>query len=181
MITLPGDVARAVLEATDGWPVIVIDGPAGAGKTSAARAVADLLGPRSVGVIHMDDLYNGWGGLDAELTDYLTEELEPQIRAGDDITHRCYDWHRGRFGPNVTLPATDVLIIEGVGSAQPALSDVADLSIWVEADPDVCRRRWLSRDGAGMTPHFADWTDLQSTHFARYATRSRCDLILPTD
>lgn len=177
---LPAAVVAAVREVADGAPVIVIDGPAGAGKTSAAAAIVTVVAPRSAAVIHMDDLYDGWGGLNDELTDYLTEELEPQIRAGEDITHRCYDWHRGEFGAMKHVPETDVLIVEGVGAGQPALADVADLAIWVEAPRDVCEQRWRARDGAAMSAHFPAWWAAQDAHFARYRTRERADLAVTT-
>lgn len=180
MIVLPAEVVAAVRELADGAPVIVIDGPAGAGKTSTAAAIVAVVAPRSAAVIHMDDLYDGWGGLDDELTDYLSEDLEPQIRAGEDITHRCYDWHAGEFGPSQHVPETDVLIIEGVGAGQPALADVADLAIWVEAPRDVCEQRWRDRDGAAMNAHMPQWWEAQDAHFARYRTKERADLMVHT-
>lgn len=180
VIVLPAEVVAAVRDLADGAPVIVIDGPAGAGKTSTAAAIVALVAPRSAAVIHMDDLYDGWRGLNDELTDYLTEELEPQIRAGEDITHRCFDWHAGEFGASRRAPETDVLIVEGVGAGQPALADVADLSIWVEAPRQICEQRWRDRDGAAMSAHMADWWVAQDSHFARYRTRERADLTVHT-
>lgn len=181
MSVLPEHVVQAVREVALGSPVIVIDGPAGSGKTTTAEQIAALLAPRSVAVVHMDDLYDDWTGLDDSLTDYLTEELEPQIRAGDEITHRRFDWHARRFGDPVTLPPTDVLIIEGVGAGQPALADVADLAVWVEADPDICARRWLDRDGPQMEHRLPEWVRREQEHFVRYRTRERADVSFRTD
>jgi uridine kinase len=43
-------------------PVIAIDGPAGAGKTTLAQEIFRAFSTKSsVQVIHMDDLYDGWG------------------------------------------------------------------------------------------------------------------------
>lgn len=180
-VSLNADLAAALEEVSAGWPVILIDGPAGAGKTSLASQIAELLTPRTVGVIHLDDLYDGWDGLNGDLADYLSEEIEPQLRDGDEITHRRYDWDAGVFGDPVTLPATDVVILEGVGAGHPVLSDVADLLVWVEADADECRRRWLARDGPAMTRYAHHWDREQFAHFARHRTRERADVIVRTD
>lgn len=176
-----GELAAALAEVATGWPVILIDGPAGAGKTSLTAEIVAHLAPRTVAVVHLDDLYDGWDGLNSDLADYLSEEIEPQLRDGDEITHRRYDWHRGGFGEPVVLPATDVVILEGVGAGHPVLSDVADLLVWVEADPAECRRRWFARDGAAMTRYADHWEREQSAHFARHRTRDRADVKVRTD
>ena len=55
-------------------PVIAIDGPAGAGKTTLAHEIFLALSPKmTVNVIHMDDLYDGW---ENALTDDLTKILK---------------------------------------------------------------------------------------------------------
>ena len=77
----------------------------------------------------------------------LRDSLAPQILAGGPITHREYDWEHGRFGPDVTVAPGDRLVLEGVGSAHPALAGIADLRVWVWADPVVCAERVLVRDG----------------------------------
>ena len=54
--------------------IITIDGVAGAGKTTLAAYMADeYRGRTSVGVVHMDDLYDGWSDT---LGDALTRKLE---------------------------------------------------------------------------------------------------------
>ncbi len=180
-MAVPADLAAALDEVAAGWPVILVDGPAGAGKSTLAADIAEYLAPRSVGVIHMDDLYDGWDGLSGDLGDYLAEEIEPQLRAGDEIVHRSYDWHAGAFGAQVHLPATDVVILEGVGAGHPTLADVADLLVWVEADPQVCARRWRDRDGPAMNEYADRWREQQDAHFQRYRTRERADVTVVTD
>ena len=55
-------------------PIIAIDGPAGAGKTTLAHDIKLALAKRySITEIHMDDLYDGWeNALTSQLTDVLT-------------------------------------------------------------------------------------------------------------
>ena len=63
-------------------PVIAIDGPAGAGKTTLAHDVRLALAQRySITEVHMDDLYDGW---DNALTAQLTEVLTRLVSAHKD-------------------------------------------------------------------------------------------------
>ena len=60
-------------------PIIAIDGPAGAGKTTLALDIKLALAQRySITEIHMDDLYDGW---DNALTSQLTEVLEHVVKS----------------------------------------------------------------------------------------------------
>ncbi len=181
-VAVLADRVGAVLRSKgrDGRVVVAIDGPAGAGKTSLARRLAWELRGREVATIHMDDLYEGWGGLDHGLTAYLADTVVPQLRQGGPVAHRVYDWANGCFGEDAVVPDSPVLVIEGVGSGQPVLSAEADLIVWVEAPPDVCAQRWLARDGTQMTQHQAQWVADQDSHFDRHRTRERADLVIST-
>ena len=55
-------------------PIIAIDGPAGAGKTTLAEHLTAALSLKyRCATIHMDNLYNGWNSpFDRNLTDALT-------------------------------------------------------------------------------------------------------------
>lgn len=162
-------------------PVIVIDGPAGAGKSRlAAEVAADL--PGTTSIIAMDDLYDGWDGpADPTFGPYLRDRLAPQILRRGPITHRRYDWRADSFGPDVTVPAGDRLVVEGVGSAHPALAGIADLRIWVWAEPLLREQRVLSRDGQATQPHWARWRAAEQLYFAQYPTEPLCDLSVVTD
>ena len=52
-----------------GVRVIAIDGPAGSGKTTLGDALAE----RGAAVLHLDDLYDGWSGL--EPLDVVSRDL----------------------------------------------------------------------------------------------------------
>lgn len=173
-------VARLCEERSGDRVLVLIDGPAGAGKTSMARRMAWHLTGREVATLHMDDLYDGWTGLDDALTDYLADQIVPQLKAGGPVRHRRYDWKADGFGEDLVLPDSDVLVIEGVGSGQPVLAQVADLIVWVEASEETCTNRLLARDGAVTAPHLPIWLQQQGTHFARHRTRERADVVLQT-
>jgi uridine kinase len=173
---------RAALSAKgrEGRVVVLIDGPAGAGKTSVARWLAWQLPGRAVATVHMDDLYDGWGGLDDGLTNYLADEVVPQLRDGGPLVHRMYDWAAGAFAADAVVPESPVLVIEGVGSGQPVMAAESDFAVWVEASADVCAKRWEARDGAQMIQHRDQWFAAQDAHFAHHRTRQRADMVIAT-
>ena len=113
-------------------PVVTIDGYSGSGKSTLAAAIARLVNGWQV--LHLDDWYPGWDGLEA----------------GADIARRiAADLREGR----VPLAPT---IIEGCG----AIEAEADLSVWI-ADPgeEERRTRALARDGQTYAPHWQRWAD----------------------
>lgn len=181
---IAAELAERTLAAPTTLPgvrLVTVDGPAGAGKTTFAAALADALRMRGarVGTIHLDDLYDGWDGLDDRLTERLADWVVTPLTEGRPIRHRVYDWHAGRYGAWRELPPADVVVVEGVGAGQPVIADVASLKIWVEAPPQVCRERGLARGGVGVAEHWAAWTRREAEHFARYRTRDRADVVLP--
>jgi uridine kinase len=170
-------LARAGESVLPGTRLVTIDGPAGAGKTDLAADLARSLG---AAVIHMDDLYQGWTGLDEVLTQRLSAWVVTPLRHGLPATYLVYDWHRERFTSWRRPAPTGFLILEGVGAGQPGSGDVAVLRVWVEAPPDVCRERGVRRDGTDSAVHWGDWERLQAEHFHLYRTRDRCDVVIDT-
>nr|WP_183551137.1 4-amino-4-deoxy-L-arabinose transferase [Nocardioides albus] len=155
--------------------LVCIDGPAGSGKTTLAAAVADLTGAP---VIHMDDLFEGWGGLPG-ITDQLDTILLPLIE-GATGSYRRYDWDRAEFAETVTVPPAPLLVIEGVGSGAAAYDDLRTALAWVDAPYETRMRRGIERDGDAFAPHWEAWAAAESELFAREQTAARADIIVTT-
>jgi uridine kinase len=157
--------------------VVAVDGPSGAGKTDFAAALAERL--PGAQLLHMDDLYAGWDGLTQAVTDLHDAVLGPLAR-GEQATYRRWNWQDDRYAGRRSLPATELLLVEGVGSgANPGWQFVSAL-IWLEADHDERFRRGIARDGESYLPHWLQWAALEGTLFTRDGTRDRADLIIDT-
>ena len=159
-----------------GSKILTIDGPAGAGKTTLAKQLSQSLesGGASVRVIHMDDLYNGWGGA---LTQSLTASL---IKITDGwssgrISYKLYDWEENNFTHVREFESPDFLILEGVGSGQSAIRERIACSIWIEMDPQLAIARVITRDGEKVRPFLEQWLIDQSEHFFQEKTASAAD------
>lgn len=161
--------------------LVAVDGPAGSGKTTFAADLADHLAARDavVEVVHLDDLYEGWSGLPG-VWDRLDAWVLRPLAAGDVARYRRYDWAAGEWAGWVDLPAPDVLVVEGCGSAPRAVDAYAVLRVWVEADADVRLARGLARDGEDHRALWLAWMESEAAHFAAESTRERADVRLST-
>jgi uridine kinase len=69
------------------------------------------------------------------------------LRARQSATFQPYDWDAddGRLAPPKLIPASDVIILEGVYAAQPDLADLVDIAVYLGVDPQVRARRYAER------------------------------------
>jgi len=179
--------ARAADEA--GPAVVAVDGPSGAGKTALAGRLAAELGAAGlvvggVQVVHLDDLYPGWDGLEAVVPVVVRHVLRP-LPGNAPVTVPTWDWQRDRPGPPRVLaelgpPRPAVVLVEGAGAGARAVAPHLAGLIWVEAPEPVRRARALGRDGAGYAPHWSRWARQERAHFRREDTRRRADIVLDT-
>lgn len=156
--------------------LVTIDGPAGSGKTVLADRLAAGLG--GAPVVHLDDLYDGWSGLEPDLWRRLLAGVLEPLAAGRAGRYRRYDWHLGRFAEEKQVGPAPVVIVEGVGAGARQVDDRAVLRLWVEAPRDVRLARGLARDGEAMRDDWLRWADLEQAHFRGDRTRDRADVVL---
>ncbi|HEU4568360.1 MAG TPA: 4-amino-4-deoxy-L-arabinose transferase [Marmoricola sp.] len=152
--------------------LVCLDGPAGSGKTTLAQALSDELD--GAPVVHLDDLYPGWDGLDL-VDDHVLGVLEP-LAEGRPGRYRRYDWGRGCYAEEHVVDPGPWLVLEGVGAGGTAWSRWTTLLAWVEAPAAERLRRGLARDGEALREHWARWTADERARFAREATRDRADV-----
>jgi uridine kinase len=169
--------------------LVLVDGPAGSGKTTVAAALASAL--EDAPVVHADELYEGWAvvagraepadafaALAERISGWLLDAWE-QGRPGE---HPVWDWTRDRWTSEPrSVPAASVVVLEGVGMAAASLRARAVAAIWVEhPDPAERLRRVLARDGAALEAQMRRWQDEESCWFAHDGTRAGCTETLPT-
>lgn len=154
--------------------LVVVDGPAGSGKTTTAAALAAALGDAPV--LHMDDLYEGWSGLNADVWPRMWAQVLEPLRAGRPGRYQRYDWEKGRFAEWHDVPAGPLLVVEGVGAAAAAMEPYASLRVWVEAPPDVRLHRGVLRDGEPLRDEWLRWSAREVEHFEADGTKDRADV-----
>jgi uridine kinase len=180
----PGTVARDVLALADrraatlgNGRLVVIDGPAGSGKTTLTAALAGLA-PGSP-VVHTDELLEGWAGLPGLAAS--VERLLRPLAAGRSGTWRRWDWHAGAWAESHEVAAgPPLLVVEGTGSWCPAVADLVTVLVWVEAPSTERLERGLARDGEAMRPHWERWRLEEDELHGRFGTRARADVVVDT-
>ena len=146
---------------------IGIAGGTCAGKTTLANALAEQFGDRAVLLAH-DAYYRDLSALpkderaktnfdapEALETDLLARHLDALV-AGQSVTVPIYDYveHTRVVGEGRSIGPSPVVIVEGVLLfTEPAICELLDLSVYVEADADVriLRRIWRDVEERGRS------------------------------
>ena len=176
----PSDVAARVLQLASARPatlgagrLVCVDGPAGSGKTTLGRALAEATGAQ---LIHGDDLMDGWRGLDA--VGRQLAGVAAALAEGRPGSYEHFDWEQGRYDRTVAVPPAPWLVVEGVGSGAAAIAACITVLVWVEVDDDLRLARGLERDGAAMEDHWRTFMADEAALFARDGTRARADVLV---
>lgn len=185
--TTPEDLVGALLGGVPprvGRPaVLAVDGRSGAGKSTVAARLAAAL-PRAA-VVSTDDVawhepLFGWAGL-------LREGVLRPARDGRSVRFVPPAWaSRGRAGAIEVPAGLDLLVVEGTGSGQAALSDLLDAVVWVQSDEHEAKARGLARDvasgvnggEAAAEEFWAGWMAHEDPFFEADRPWSRADAIL---
>lgn len=157
--------------------VVAIDGPSCAGKSILATAVALRSG---ASVLEGDDFYqtvlarltvaqraamSDHAVVDAVIDwERLRDEALLPLRAGQSATFQPYDWGAddGRLAHLKTIPAADVIIVDGVYAARPELADLVDVAVYLGVDPQTRADRYAARHND------PDWTRFWERGEAHY-------------
>jgi len=169
------DLLSAIEKLDSTQPIgLAIDGVAGSGKTTLASRLCNDL--KSCQVVHMDDLYAGWNDpLSQRLTARVIRELLEPFNQQLPIRYQKFDWMLNRFDKFADIKASNILILEGVGSGQREFREYLTKTIWVEYDPKQGFDRVIARDGEGIRGEMVNFLLDQNKHFIAELTKNASD------
>jgi uridine kinase len=160
--------------------VIGIDGHGGSGKSTLAAYLAGRLGAE---IVHTDDFASwqnpkDWWPL---LIGQIFEPLRSGVRT---LNHPRSQWWAGHQPePVVDQPATDSLILEGVGSLRREFRPFLSLAIFVDAPREVCLERGVARDAAlgtreAVLERWNGWFHDELEYMARHDPERFADIVI---
>ncbi|MDO5029484.1 MAG: hypothetical protein Q4E11_02735 [Corynebacterium sp.] len=157
--------------------ILLIDGRSGSGKTTLAAKFHRVL---SWPVIHLEDVYPGWGGLEAASNAVAASIINPAL-SPDKRGYRRWDWYANSLAEWVATPPDTSLIIEGCGAitqanlaAARSVGDGAGWGIWVELDTQTRFERAMARD-MHFEGHWDMWARQEDQHIATHNPETLAD------
>ena len=140
---------RALIETSDGLPVVGISGHGGAGKSTLALRLAADLGLVEDQVVATDAFHATTCGPEAGMWaqhDWpLLEAVVRSVREGSDRLRFDYRWWTGETGVR-DHPMPPVLIVEGIRLVSDRTEGWFDLTVWIDMDPDEAGARATARN-----------------------------------
>jgi len=165
--------------------ILVIDGMAAAGKTTAAQYLSSRW---NASVVHMDDFF-----LPPELRtaerlsepggnvhyERFAEEVLPALKTNTPICYRAFDCSVMAYGKTQFVPAAPIVIVEGAYSMHPIFEKYWDLSAFFTVDTEEQKRRIVARGGEDIWPIFRDrWIPMENAYHAAFGVQDRVDIVL---
>ncbi len=167
-----------------GSAIIAIEGGSASGKTTLASMLQQVYG---CNVFHTDDFFlrpgqrtaarlsEIGGNLDRER---FADEIVKPLMTGKQICYRRFDCSTQTLGELITVPHTDLTVIEGTYSMHPAFGDYFDLAIFLDVHPDLQKKRITLRNTPQLAKRFFDeWIPLENEYFTKMDIKTRTDLL----
>jgi thymidylate kinase len=171
-----------------GRVIVAIEGGSASGKST----LGDLL--RSVydcTVFHMDDFFlrpeqrtkeryaEVGGNVDRER--FLEQVLIP-LRAGKAVDYRRFDCKTMTVQEPICVQPSQLTVIEGAYSMHPDLAPYYDLSVFLDVDSELQRKRIEKRNSPPVAERFyREWIPLETKYFSHMQVKERCDLCVAID
>lgn len=151
-------------------PRILIDGRAGAGKTTVAALVSERIGATTV---HLDDIYPGWEGLaaaSAHVGEHVLDPEHPRWRRWDWAAGEPAEWHE--------IPRAAPIVVEGCGALSRSSAARADLRVYVHAPAGARFSRAIARDGEVFRVNWERWARQEEEFDAQQRPAELADLLV---
>lgn len=175
----------AALPKRESASVVAIDGRAAAGKSTLAAMLSDILGGS---LLHTDDFFLppelrtkerfAAPGGNVHYERFATEVL-PYLANSEGFSYRVFDCSAMALCGERTVGASAYRIVEGAYSLHPEFGDYADVTVFMDVEPDTQMARILARNGEKMAEMFRmRWIPMEEAYFAHCGIREKAELIL---
>lgn len=157
--------------------LVLIDGPAGAGKTTLAQ----LLQSETSLTLHLDDFYSGWDeNFDSAFLNRINSAHMAHATSAMETKYLRFNWNSQEFEKVESHQKSNLIFIEGVGSFRYQPDDFKILKIFVTTDFLSGLNRVVQRDGEASAPFIALWKQREFELFGSYDLPAEADFYLTT-
>ncbi len=166
--------------------VVAIEGGSASGKSTLADMLSEIY---DCNIFHMDDFFlrpeqrtserlsEIGGNIDRER---FEEEVALPLKRNDNICFRRFDCQSQTLGEPIEVAPKRITVVEGVYSMHPSFSRYYDLSVFLEIDSDLQRKRIMLRNSPIFAKRFfEEWIPLEERYFSLTDTETRADIIIP--
>lgn len=138
--------------------IVSICGPSGVGKTTVSRLVSIILGHEDCVIVSGDDSHK-WERGDENWKFYthldpIANNLEKEylyiekLKNGENINRSTYNHKNGKFNKKTVIIPKKYIIYEGLHTMYGNLSDLSDISIYINVESSIKNRWKIKRDSA---------------------------------
>lgn len=166
--------------------IVAIDGNCTAGKTTLASQLGNIY---DCNIFHMDDFFlppklrttkrlKTPGG-NVHYERFYNEVLVP-LTSCEAFSYRPYNCHTQTLANTVQVLPKPLNIVEGTYSMHPELESAYDLSVFLQIDTELQKKRILTR-----SPHLHEnfinkWIPMEELYFKECQVKERCEIIINT-
>lgn len=165
--------------------VIAIDGRAASGKSTLAKALKTVI---NASIVQMDDFFlpstlrteerfiSPGGNIHYER---FLEEVIPYIAKQEPFSYGVFDCGKMELNGEKTVDNKQFRIVEGSYSCHPVFGQYADITVFLQVEPEEQMHRILYRNGPQMAGMFQQkWIPLEEAYFDHYSISEKADLRL---
>ena len=97
---------------------------------------------------------------------------------GEAVVYRRFDCSAMTLTEPIRVEAGRVTVIEGAYSMHEKLGRYYDLSVFLDIDPELQKKRIKKRNGSGAKAFFERWIPLENAYFSQTGITARCDILI---
>ncbi len=168
-----------------GSVTLAIEGGSASGKTTLSKLLEKLY---DCTVFHMDDFFlqphqrtverfaEVGGNVDRER--FLEEVLQP-LSEGEVVSYRRFDCQNLKIQEAVQIQPKKLTVIEGAYSMHPELAGFYDLSVFLNINSELQKKRIEKRNTPQLAKRFFnEWIPLEKKYFDFTNIKKRCSMVI---
>jgi len=176
---------RNILKSANKKIIVAIDGRCGAGKTTMATNLKELL---NCSVIATDDFFlppdlrtesrfnEPGGNIHYER---FENEVINELKSNESFKYGVFDCESMMLSHTEFVSPKDITIIEGAYSLHPRFIDIYDLKIFCDIAPSLQKERIINRNGFEQYRDFeSKWIPMEEKYFKMLDIESKCDYVI---